>query len=44
MIREEVQWGFMNLQDASIPEVSKILMEARLESIRWQIGSVISTK
>ena len=37
-------FGLFSVTHASIPEVSKILMEARLESIRWQIGSVISTK
>ena len=36
-------FGLFSVTHASIPEASKILMEARLESIRWQIGSVIST-
>ena len=36
--------GLFSVTQASIPEVSKIVMEARAESRFWQIGSVRSTR
>lgn len=36
-------WGLFSVTHASIPEVSKRIMDAFSLSIRWQIGSVRST-
>ena len=37
-------FGLFSVTQASIPEVSKMVMDARAESSFWQIGSVRSTR